>query len=193
MAEEEKEEEKETKDAKKPDSPTQKSEEVGEEEQKAAPKAFDLKGKRFLIIMIVAALVLLVAAICAVYFFFDQKKNENGGEYKEISKPHDAKAEFYYAEINNIMVKIASDNPRKNFLKISLFIQVKTIKDLDAVNAKLYIITDSFQVFLRELRPSDLSGTAGVLMLKTELLKRVNKIIEPTNAIDVLFKEILMS
>ena len=50
----------------------------------------------------------------------------------------------------------------------------------------------NFQVYLRELRVEDLSGSAGVYRLKEELLARVNAAVEPINVTDVLFKEMLV-
>ena len=53
-------------------------------------------------------------------------------------------------------------------------------------------IEDQFQVFTRELRTTDLEGSAGVYRLKEELLKRVNIAIYPAKIDAVLFKEILI-
>ena len=49
-----------------------------------------------------------------------------------------------------------------------------------------------FQVYTRELRPSDLEGSAGVYRLKEELLRRINVAIYPSKVEAVLFKEILI-
>ena len=35
-------------------------------------------------------------------------------------------------------------------------------------------VMDAFQTYLRELRPSDLDGSAGLYRLKEELTRRVN-------------------
>ena len=52
-------------------------------------------------------------------------------------------------------------------------------------------VMDAFQTYLRELRPSDLDGSAGLYRLKEELTRRVNASIAPKiNA--VLFKEIVV-
>ena len=44
---------------------------------------------------------------------------------------------------------------------------------------------DAFQTYLRELRPSDLDGSAGLYRLKEELTRRVNVSIAPARAIGV--------
>jgi flagellar FliL protein len=53
-------------------------------------------------------------------------------------------------------------------------------------------ITDTFQTYLRELRPTDLDGSAGLYRLKEELTRRVNAAIAPNKVNAVLFKEIVV-
>jgi flagellar FliL protein len=53
-------------------------------------------------------------------------------------------------------------------------------------------IMDAFQTYLRELRPSDLEGSAGLYRLKEELTRRVNASIAPARINAVLFKEIVV-
>jgi flagellar protein FliL len=48
------------------------------------------------------------------------------------------------------------------------------------------------QVYLRELRSSDLNGSIGMFRLKEELTRRVNAAIAPNHVNAVLFKEILI-
>jgi flagellar protein FliL len=53
-------------------------------------------------------------------------------------------------------------------------------------------LMDAFQTYLRELRPSDLDGSAGLYRLKEELTRRVNATIAPGRINAVLFKEIVV-
>ena len=53
-------------------------------------------------------------------------------------------------------------------------------------------VMDAFQTYLRELRPSDLEGSAGLYRLKEELTRRVNASIAPARINAVLFKEIVV-
>ena len=48
------------------------------------------------------------------------------------------------------------------------------------------------RLYLRELRPSDLDGSAGLYRLKEELTRRVNAAIAPSRINAVLFKEIVV-
>ena len=53
-------------------------------------------------------------------------------------------------------------------------------------------VMDAFQTYLRELRPTDLEGSAGLYRLKEELMRRVNAAIAPSHINAVLFKEIVV-
>ena len=60
------------------------------------------------------------------------------------------------------------------------------------IQPRLAKVMDAFQVYLRELRKSDLDGSAGIYRLKEELLRRVNVAIAPAQVENILFKEILV-
>ena len=53
-------------------------------------------------------------------------------------------------------------------------------------------VMDAFQTYLRELRPTDLDGSAGLYRLKEELTRRVNAAVAPNRVTAVLFKEIVV-
>jgi flagellar FliL protein len=53
-------------------------------------------------------------------------------------------------------------------------------------------VTDIFQTYMRELRPIDLNGSAGLFRLREELTRRVNTTIAPQQVNAVLFKEIVV-
>ena len=148
------------------------------------------KGKRVLFIVIPIIIIFVGFVIYGILHFI---KGSNLDSKKTSSTQSSASAEYQFIEIDDIIVSLTSTSAKRNFLKLSLSLQVKDKSDVEIVNTKLPIIKDSFQMFLRELRPADLSGSSGVLMLKNELLKRINKIVAPQEVMDVLFKEILLS
>jgi flagellar FliL protein len=69
---------------------------------------------------------------------------------------------------------------------------VKEEKQAEAVKPSLPRVADIFQTYLRELRPSDLNGSAGLFRLREELTKRVNLAVAPSEISAVLFKEIVV-
>ena len=60
------------------------------------------------------------------------------------------------------------------------------------IEATMPRVMDAFQTYLRELRPTDLDGSAGLYRLKEELTRRVNTAIAPSQITAVLFKEIVV-
>ncbi len=53
-------------------------------------------------------------------------------------------------------------------------------------------VLDSFQTYLREMRSTDLEGSAGLYRVRDELTRRVNLAVAPSRINAVLFKEILV-
>jgi flagellar FliL protein len=97
---------------------------------------------------------------------------------------------FY--DLPEMLVNLNSDGRQSSFLKIQVSLELDSAEAVPAIEAVLPRIVDNFQVYLRELRPDELSGTKGVVRLKEELLVRVNGAVEPTKVYDILFKEILV-
>jgi flagellar FliL protein len=62
----------------------------------------------------------------------------------------------------------------------------------DAIRGTLPHLLDGFQTHLRELRPSELAGAAGLFRLRQELGKRANLAIAPARIKAVLVREILV-
>ena len=81
---------------------------------------------------------------------------------------------------------------RVQYLKVRIVLEVKEEKQVEAIKPTLPRVTDIFQTYLRELRPSDLNGSVGLFRLKEELTRRVNAVISPSQVNAVLFKEIVV-
>src|SRR6202035_2446143 len=81
---------------------------------------------------------------------------------------------------------------RTQYLKVKIALELPD----EAVQAQIQPIMprllDTFQTYLRELRPTDLDGSAGLYRLKEELTRRVNASIAPNRINAVLFKEIVV-
>lgn len=161
----------------------------GAESQTTPPKT--TKGKRLLLLLI--PIILFLIAVGAYFFFFVLGKKDHTKPSSQSGAQDHQVEKFTFIDIENIVVALASGGGKQEYLRISLTVQVKDPAVQEKLNLMLPVVIDNFQTFLRELRPSDLSGSAGVIMLRTELLKRLNKIIAPQEVQDILFKEILMS
>ena len=78
------------------------------------------------------------------------------------------------------------------FMKLTVAIEVADEATMTAIQPRMAKVVDAFQVYLRELRRSDLEGSAGVYRLKEELRRRVNLAVYPAQVDSILFKEILV-
>ena len=166
--------------AKKPKKAATEGEEGAEGE---APKG----GKKKLII--IGAVVLALAG--GGGFFFMKKKaggDGHGEAVAEVKKP------VVFLDVREMMVNLASEpgQDRTRFAKIKVAIELKDAKVEGEVKPLMPRIEDAFQVYMRELRASDLAGSAGLYRLREELLRRVNVAIHPARAEAVLFKDVVV-
>ena len=67
------------------------------------------------------------------------------------------------------------------YLKVKVVLEVKEEKQVEAIKPTMPRVTDIFQTYLRELRPADLNGSAGLFRLKEELTRRVNVAVAPNS------------
>jgi flagellar protein FliL len=86
----------------------------------------------------------------------------------------------------------SAGSDRTQYLKVKVVLEVPDEKLSEEIKPLMPRITDTFQTYLRELRPTDLDGSAGLYRLKEELTRRVNIAIAPNKVNAVLFKEIIV-
>jgi flagellar protein FliL len=97
---------------------------------------------------------------------------------------------FY--DMPDIVVNIQSADGTPAYLKVSVALELAAADEKAALQALMPRVVDQFQSYLRELRVDDLHGSAGVLRLKEELLRRVNVAAAPYPVKDVLLKEMIV-
>ena len=91
------------------------------------------------------------------------------------------------------MINLSTENGGpESFMRLTVALEVANQEVMTAIQPNLAKVVDAFQVYLRELRKSDLEGSAGIYRLKEELLRRVNIAIAPQQVESILFKEILV-
>lgn len=150
--------------------------------------------KRFLtkkILMIaVPALVLVLAGGGAGAYFFVFKK-AGGAESAKAEEPL-TPPKVAFSDMQDILVNIQSNDGTPAYLKLGLSLELEDDAQKTAIQPLMPRITDQFQAYLRELRLDDLKGSAGVLRLKEELLRRVNVAAAPYHVRDVLLKEMIV-
>ena len=148
------------------------------------------KSKKKMIIIGVAALVALLAAIGGAYFagLFGGGHQEEQAEAGQEAKPE--KPVFY--TLPDFLINLNTTGRTASFLKTTIILEVANQEDVPQIEANLPRLVDAINTYLRELRASDLSGSAGVQRLREELLIRANKSLAPVKINDVLFKEIVV-
>ncbi|BBB98738.1 flagellar FliL protein [Bradyrhizobium japonicum] len=148
----------------------------------AAPK----KGKLRLIIAVVGILVVLGAGAGGWFFFMRGHGEEQHAEAPPPKPPS-------FVDVPDMLVNlVGAPGERVQYLKLKLVLEVKEEKQVEAIKPALPRVTDLFQTYMRELRPSDLNGSAGLFRLKEELTKRVNLALAPNQVNAVLFKEVVI-
>ncbi|MDO8289004.1 MAG: flagellar basal body-associated FliL family protein [Parvibaculum sp.] len=148
------------------------------------PAKRKLSGK-VLILYIVLPLIVLIGAGVGVYM----SGLLGGGEEEHAEKPVVAVPVFY--DLPEFLVNLSGEAPR-HFLKMTVTLQITDAEAALRLDAELPRVLDAFQIFLRELRPEDVSGSAGMLRVKEELLRRINLAVQPPVVKDILFKEVIV-
>jgi flagellar FliL protein len=153
----------------------------------AAEPAEKPKGKRKLIIIIAAAAVLLLGGGAAAYFFlFAGAPVEE--DHAAVEVPH-----TFIFNLPAMTVNLQSEGDGEPaFMKLTIALEVADEEVMTAIQPRLAKVVDAFQVYLRELRKSDLEGSAGIYRLKEELRRRINVAVYPDQVESILFKEILV-
>jgi flagellar FliL protein len=137
--------------------------------------------------IIAAATVLLVVGGAVTWFFVFRSHGEEVHAEAPAAKPP------VFIDVPDMLVNLVGlPGERVQYLKVKVVLEVKEEKQVEAIKPTMPRVTDIFQTYLRELRPSDLSGSAGLFRLKEELTRRVNVAISPSQVNAVLFKEIVV-
>lgn len=156
-----------------------------------------LSGKK-LVLYIVLPIVLIGGIVAGLYFsnmFSRIGGIIGGGGGAPVSSARQDRApaaDVVWFALPDILVNLRSDGPRPAFLKIKVNLELNTVADRAAVEKQLPRVIDTFQVYLRELRPDQLQGAAGMYRLREELLARVNSAVRPVQVREVLFTEIVV-
>jgi flagellar protein FliL len=157
------------------------------DEQEAQPKS-KLKLPSLRIMIIAAAALVVVGGGIGGYFMFAGKKD--AAEQKAAAP---AVKPVAFLDLPDVLVNLASPGgERTQYLKLKIVLEVPDQMMVQQIQPVLPRVMDTFQTYLRELRPSDLEGSAGLYRLKEELTRRVNAAIEPARINAVLFKELLV-
>jgi len=155
------------------------------EEGKEAPAKRKLPLK--LILIAVGGLVAVGAVGGGGYFFFFAKHGKAEAAVVNQTKP------VIFLDMPDVLVNLSSSgSDRTQYLKVKVTLELPDEAMSAQIQPFMPRLMDAFQTYLRELRPTDLDGSAGLYRLKEELTRRVNAAIAPNRINAVLFKEIVV-
>ncbi|HWU16352.1 MAG TPA: flagellar basal body-associated FliL family protein [Devosia sp.] len=141
--------------------------------------------KLFLIIGAAAVVVLLGGA--GLYYFLSSGSSAESHDAAAAEAPH-----TFIFNLPPMTVNLSNEAGGQSFMRLSIALEVANQDVMTTIQPSMAKVTDAFQVYLRELRKSDLEGSAGIYRLKEELTRRVNVAIYPQRVESILFKEILV-
>jgi flagellar protein FliL len=155
------------------------------EEGKPAPAKRKLSLK--VILMAVGGLVAIGGIGGGAYFFFFAHKTAAATAANQVKPP-------VFLDLPDVLVNLSSGggSERTQYLKVKVVLELPDQELSAQIQPMMPRIMDTFQTYLRELRPTDLDGSAGLYRLKEELTRRVNAAIAPSHINAVLFKEIVV-
>ena len=161
---------------------------AGAEGEEGAKKSSGFK--RFLSIKFIAIVAVAVIAVGGVgggaYHFLGGSSRSEAAPAAKIKPP-------VFFEMPDVLVNLSSTgSDRTQYLKVKVVLELPDEAMKAQIEPLMPRLMDTFQTYLRELRPTDLDGSAGLYRLKEELTRRVNAAISPDRINAVLFKEIVI-
>ena len=166
----------------------------GEDEDGEGGGKGKLSGKK---LVIFAAPVVIIIVLGLVAFFGGFLPIGGGGEDEDVAHVEEGEegavpGHVQFLDLPEMLVNLNTDSNKTTFLKIKVSLEVNGPDAIPQLEAVMPRVLDNFQVYLRELRLEDLNGAAGLFRLKEELLMRINRVVEPVEVSDVLFREMLV-
>jgi flagellar FliL protein len=128
----------------------------------------------------------------------EHAEKEKKGDHAESKPPEgvviaDGPDGVVFYTLPSMVVNMQTADGRPTFLKLKLTLELPESGVANSINPNLPRMTDMFQMFLRELRPEDLSGSQGGYQLRMEILRRVNLVVAPSKVNSVLIEEMLIN
>ena len=151
-----------------------------------------LLGNKLILFGGIGVIALLAIGGGAYFFFFSgsDKPTELAAGAPATLPPTPPNVTFY--DVPDILVNIQGADAAPAYLKLSVSLELDGPEEEAGLKALMPRIVDQFQGYLRELRMDDLKGSAGVVRLKEELLRRINASAAPYRVRDVLLKQMLV-
>lgn len=160
-----------------------------DDDGKEAVKTKKFSGKKIVLLIVLPLLLVLGAGAGGGYYYFLM----SGPTQEELAAlEEELNLNVVYYDLPEMLINLNNGGKKISYLKLRVSVELDAPEDVARLESVLPRVIDNFQVFLREMRLEDLSGSAGLMRLKEELLIRVNLAAKPVPIRDVLFKEMLV-
>ncbi len=97
-----------------------------------------------------------------------------------------------FVDMPDIVANLNAPGRRSSYIKLRSKLEISRAEDAAALTQAMPRLIDLFTVYLREIRPEELRGSAGTHRLREELMVRANLAAAPARVTDVLFLELLV-
>ena len=143
-------------------------------------------------LVIIAAAVLLLGGGGGAFLMKKRAAAQAEGEHAEHAA--EVKMPAVFLDVRELLVNLSPDGgaEKAKFAKLRIVLELKDAKVEGEVKPLMPRVEDALQVYIRDLRSSDLSGSLGLYRLREELLKRVNVAVYPARIEAVLFKDVMV-
>jgi Flagellar basal body-associated protein len=156
----------------------------------APPKS----GKKKLVFIGIGVAVLLIVGGAGAYFAGvfgeDAPPPEAEGEHVEAAPPPPAEPTYWSAP--DLVVTLNTGERRTRYLKLRTTLELASPGDVAKVEEFTPRLVDYCQIYLRELRPEELRGSAAIVRLREDLLRRINLAVAPVVVRNVYFTDIFV-
>lgn len=160
----------------------------GEEAEALPPPPANKKKKLFII---AGAAVLALAGAGGGAMMFMGGGEGHGEEADEEAHEGGEVVESNFVDVSPMMINLRTPSGERRFVKLHFMIVPSSTRAEENIRERLPLIIDSYQPFLRELRPEDLSGSAAVYRLKEELILRAGEQVGAEAVSDILIQDLV--
>lgn len=150
-----------------------------------------MPGKYIILILFVP--VSLVAVGAGFWLNFQERRAAYAAV--EYRKSAEGLREAYYSLPEFLVDLRADDDGRTGYLRVKASVLLnkdgmsKTVQNIDAL---LPMLNERLTFFLREMRPEDFDSSEDMNRIKREMLRRINLVIAPNSADDVIIEELVI-
>jgi flagellar FliL protein len=145
-------------------------------------------GFKRIMVFFILIVILLIGSIAFYYFFrYNGYKSQSSGDMGAPKILADTNSVNFY-DLPEFIVNIDNDAEDVSYIRLELSLEVMGFDNMQRVRQLEPKIQDILNIYLRELRLSDIKGTYGLYRLREELFNRINAVLAPAKIDGVIFK-----